>query len=92
MGYSIGFVHTGVRTRYIRRGGRKSDFAWNFLISKGPEKKSNAAIEPVTSERMKSSRAIKARVHPLRRHDFRSLDRSFCFSPGIRETSGKVTR
>lgn len=32
------------RSYALRRGGRKSDFAWNFLISKGPEKKSNAAI------------------------------------------------
>lgn len=42
MGCSIGFVHAGVRVRATY--GRKSDFAWNFLISKGPEKKSNAAI------------------------------------------------
>jgi len=36
MGCSIGFVHAGVRVRATY--GRKSDFAWNFLISKGPEK------------------------------------------------------
>lgn len=40
------FIQAFVRAMYgaARRHGRKSDFAWNFLISKGPEKKSNAAI------------------------------------------------
>lgn len=37
------FIQAFVRAA-ARRAGRKSDFGWNFLISKGPEKKSNAAI------------------------------------------------
>jgi len=36
--YGIGFVRTYMRTYALRHGGRKSDFAWNFLISKEPEK------------------------------------------------------
>lgn len=88
MGYSIGFVHTGVRTRYVRRGGRKSDFAWNFLISKGSEKKSNAAIA-----RYERANEIVARYKGARTSATLArlpISRSVVsLSPGIRETSEK---
>lgn len=46
------FIQAFVRAA-ARRAGRKSDFAWNFLISKRPEKKIQCRDSP--NERMKSS-------------------------------------
>jgi len=58
------FIRAFVRAA-ARRAGRKSDFAWNFLISKGPEK-IQCRDSPLRTSEWSRRCAIKVRAHPSR--------------------------
>lgn len=84
------FARAFVRARGAAAAGERSDLVrWNFLISKGPEKKSNAATGAVASERANqvvARGAVKVRIAGESAAADSSIGR-FTFA-GMRETAG----